>query len=247
MDNSFFVQNTGDINVGLRVAGNVYCGIYGGIFAGNQAQAYAGAAGFSGSSGGYFDHTLFVGNQAGLNGGDYNSGAVSVWSYSYADFYFCTFTNNSASYGSAVTTGMGANAYIYGSIVWNNPGANSLAAVNWDGIGSGMNVNSSDIENGEDGVYADDMSYIDYYDNISSPPFFCDPESGDFSIDELSPAVTYWGEPMGAFGFGCSGTIQASASILSIEDVPNDQGGSCLLYTSPSPRDQRGSGVPGCA
>ena len=242
MDNSFFVQNTGDINVGLRVAGNVYCGVYGGIFAGNQAQAYAGAAGFSGSSSGWFDHSLFVGNQAGLNGGDYNSGAVSVWSYSYADFYFCTFTNNSASYGSAVTTGMGANAYIYGSIVWDNPGANSLAAVNWDGIGSGMNVNSSDIENGEDGVYADDMSYIDYYDNISSPPFFCDPESGDFSIDELSPAVTYWGEPMGAFGFGCSGTIQASASILSIEDVPNDQGGRVYITFEGSVFDTDGLG-----
>jgi len=242
MDNPFFVQNTGDHNVGLRVAGNVYCGVYRGIFAGNQAQAYAGAAGYSGSSSAWFDHSLFVGNQAGLNGGDYNSGAVSVWSYSYADFYFCTFTNNSASYGSAVTTGMGANAYIYGSIVWNNPGANSLAAVNWDGIGSGMYVNTSDIENGEDGVYADDMSYIDYYDNISSPPFFCDPESGDFSIDELSPAVTYWGEPMGAFGFGCSGTIQASASILSIEDVPNDQGGRVYITFEGSLFDTDGLG-----
>ena len=242
MDNPFFVQNTGNHNVGLRVGGNVYCGVYGGIFAGNQAQAYAGAAGYSGSSSAWFDHSLFVGNQAGLNGGDYNSGAVSVWSYSYADFYFCTFTNNSASYGSAVTTGMGANAYIYGSIVWNNPGANSLAAVNWDGIGSGMYVNTSDIENGEDGVYADDMSYIDYYDNISSPPFFCDPESGDFSIDELSPAVTYWGEPMGAFGFGCSGTIQASASILSIEDVPNDQGGRVYITFEGSLFDTDGLG-----
>ena len=242
MDNPLFVQNTGNHNVGLRVGGNVYCGVYGGIFAGNQAQAYAGAAGYSGSSSAWFDHSLFVGNQAGLNGGDYNSGAVSVWSDSYADFYFCTFTNNSASYGSAVTTGMGANAYIYGSIVWNNPGANSLAAVNWDGIGGYMNVNTSDIENGEDGVYADDMSYIDYYDNISSPPFFCDPESGDFSIDELSPAVTYWGEPMGAFGFGCSGTIQASASILSIEDVPNDQGGRVYITFEGSLFDTDGLG-----
>ena len=242
MDNPFFVQNTGNHNVGLRVGGNVYCGVYGGIFAGNQAQAYAGAAGYSGSSSAWFDHSLFVGNQAGLNGGDYNSGAVSVWSYSYADFYFCTFTNNSASYGSAVTTGMGANAYIYGSIVWNNPGANSLAAVNWDDIGSNMYVSNSDIENGEDGVYADDMSYIDYYDNISSPPFFCDPESGDFSIDELSPAVTYWGEPMGAFGFGCSGTIQASASILSIEDVPNDQGGRVYITFEGSLFDTDGLG-----
>ena len=137
---------------------------------------------------------------------------------------------------------MGAYANVYGSIVWNNPGANSLAAVNWDDIGSNMYVSNSDIENGEDGVYADDMSYIDYYDNISSPPFFCDPESGDFSIDELSPAVTYWGEPMGAFGFGCSGTIQASASILSIEDVPNDQGGRVYITFEGSLFDTDGLG-----
>jgi hypothetical protein len=114
--------------------------------------------------------------------------------------------------------------------------------VNWDGEGSSMYVSNSDIENGENGVFADDLSYIDYYDNISSPPFFCDPESGDFSIDELSPAVTQWGEPMGAFGFGCSGTIQASASILSVEDVPNDQGGRVYITFEGSLFDTDGLG-----
>ena len=34
---------------------------------------------------------------------------------------------------------------------------------------------------------------------------------------------------MGALGFGCSGTIQASASIVSIEDIPSDQRKSILL------------------
>ena len=242
MDNSFFVQNTGDRNVGLRVNGNVYCGVNRGIFAGNQAQTYAGAAAFANNSSVWFDHSLFVGNQTALGGGNWNSGGVSVWSYSYADFYFCTFANNSASFGSAVTSGMGAYANVYGSIVWNNPGANSLAAVNWDGVGSSMYVSDSDIENGENGVFADSLSYIDYYDNISSPPFFCDPESGDFSIDEFSPAVTEWGEPMGAFGFGCSGTIQASASILSIEDVPNDQGGRVYITFEGSLFDTDGLG-----
>ena len=242
MDNSLFVQNTGDHNVGLRVNGNVNCGVNRGIFAGNQAQTYAGAAAFANNSSVWFDHSLFVGNQTALGGGNWNSGGVSVWSYSYADFYFCTFANNSASFGSAVTTGMGAYANVYGSIVWNNPGSNSLAAVNWDGEGSSMYVSDSDIENGENGVFADSLSYIDYYNNINSPPFFCDPESGDFSIDEFSPAVTEWGEPMGAFGFGCSGTIQASASILSIEDVPNDQGGRVYITFERSLFDTDGLG-----
>ena len=47
---------------------------------------------------------------------------------------------------------------------------------------------------------------------------------------------------MGAFGFGCSGTIQASASILSIEDVPNDQGGRVYITFEGSLFDTDGLG-----
>ena len=74
-------------------------------------------------------------------------------------------------------------------------------------------------------MYADDLSYINHDGIIDVDPLFCDPENGNFSIDVLSQAVTPWGEPMGALGYGCEGTIMASAHILSVEDVPNDQGG----------------------
>ncbi len=113
-----------------------------------------------------------------------------------------------------MTIGGGSYADVNASIVWSNPGANSLAAVHWDGAGSTLFVNESDIQGGESGGFADSLSFIDLQNTIDAQPFFCNPIDGDFSIDEMSPAVTSWGEPMGAFGFGCTGNVQASASIL---------------------------------
>ena len=79
-------------------------------------------------------------------------------------------------------------------------------------------------------MYADDLSYINHDGILDMDPFFCDEENGDLSIDVNSQAVTPWGEPMGALGSGCEGTIMASASIVSIEDVPNDQGGRVYYF-----------------
>jgi len=225
LDMNEFKQNAANNYAGLRVNGAVYAGIYKNDFAGNEAQTYAAAGGFSGESSVYVDYSLIAHNHANLNGGNANSGGFSVWSGSYASFNFCTFVGNEAAYGSALTVGGGSYADVNYSIVWNNPGENSLAAVQWDNNGSSLYVYESDIQFGENGGFADTLSYIDYYNIINAPPFFCDPQNGDFSIDEFSPAVTSWGEPMGSSGFGCSGTIQASASILSVEDIPSDQGG----------------------
>ena len=95
----------------------------------------------------------------------------------------------------------------------------------WDNNGSSLYLSESTLQGGPNGAFADTLSYVQFSNVIHSPPFYCDPSTGNFSIDEMSPAVTSWGEPMGALGFGCSGTIQASASIVSIEDIPSDQGG----------------------
>ena len=124
-----------------------------------------------------------------------------------------------------MTVGGGSSAYVDGSIVWANPGDNALAAVQWDENGSHLDVYNSVVMGGENGMYADELSYL-YHDGVlDMDPFFCDPANGNFSIDVLSGAVTPWGEPMGALGYGCEGTVMAAAHILSVEDVPNDQGG----------------------
>ena len=47
---------------------------------------------------------------------------------------------------------------------------------------------------------------------------------------------------MGALGYGCTGTIQADATILGIEDIPNDQGGRVYITFERSIFDTDGLG-----
>ena len=242
MDSVVFFQNSGDYYVGLRVRGNTYSSVFNSAFIGNQSQSYAAAGGFSQGSSGYMDRCLVVNNHANLAGGNANAGGFSVWSGSNMSFNFCTFAGNVAAYGSALSVGGGSYADVHGSIVWGNQGQNSLAAVQWDNNGSSLYLNESTIQGGENGAFADSLSYIQYSNVIHSPPFYCDPSTGDFSIDEMSPAVTSWGEPMGALGYGCTGTIQASANIVSIEDIPNDQGGRVYITFERSLFDTDGLG-----
>ena len=242
LDKIDFVHNTGDHYTGLRVNGNVFASIYQSAFIGNTAQAYAAAGGFSTGSNVYVDFSLIAFNHANLLNENFNSGGFSVWSGSYASFNQCTFVGNEAAYGSALTLGGGSHADVHTSIIWSNPGVNSLAAMQWDGMGSTLHVNESDLQGGENGVFADSLSFIHLQNIVDAPPFFCNPADGDFSIDEMSPAVTSWGEPMGAFGFGCTGNVQASASILDIQDVPDDQGGRVYITFERSIFDTDGLG-----
>ena len=242
IDRSGFIQNMGDNYTGLRINGNVNAGVYESSIVGNEAQQYAAGGGFSNGSSVYFDRTLVAQNRANLSGGNYNSGGLSVWSNSNGYFNFCTFVGNEAAYGSALTAGGGSYVDVHGSIVWNNPGENSLAAVQWDNNGSGLIINESLVQGGENGIFADELSYAESYNVVNSPPFFCNPQIGDFSIDEQSTAFTSWGEPMGALGIGCTGTIQAEASIVSVEDIPNDQGGRVYITFEKSLFDTDGLG-----
>ena len=242
LDKTEFVQNSGYHYSGLRAHGNVFASVYQSAFLGNTAQTYAAAGGFSSGSNVYVDFSLIAGNHANMSNGNFNSGGFSVWGVSYASFNHCTFVGNEAAYGSALTIGGGSHADVNASIVWSNPGANSLAAVHWDGAGSSLYVNESDIMGGESGGFADSLSFIDLQNIIDTQPFFCNPADGDFSIDEMSPAVTSWGEPMGALGFGCTGNVQASASILDIQDVPDDQGGRVYITFERSTFDTDGLG-----
>lgn len=242
IDRSGFIQNNGDNYSGLRINGSVNATVYESSIVGNEAQKYAAGGGFSNGSSVYFERTLIAQNRANLADGNYNSGGFSVWNNSYGYFNFCTFVGNEAAYGSALTAGGGSYTDIHGSIVWNNPGENSLAAVQWDNNGSSLYVNESDVQGGENGTFADEQSYVDSYNVIDTPPFFCNPAIGDFSIDENSSAFTSWGEPMGALGIGCTGTIQAEASIVSVDDVPDDQGGRVYITFEKSLFDTDGLG-----
>ena len=99
---------------------------------------------------------------------------MAVWNGSWQFLYQCTFVGNSSEYGSALTVGSGSGANVDASIIWNNPGDNALAAVQWDDSGSSLDIYNSVVQGGESGMYADDLSYI-YHDGIlDMDPFFCD-------------------------------------------------------------------------
>ena len=191
-------NNSANAFGGIRLKGNIQVNVDQSYFIGNLAQAYAAAGGIDEGAYGEFNYCTIVNNEANLNGGTGTSGGFSIWSGSWGRFYQCTLVGNSAEYGSALTVGGGSYGSVDASIVWNNPGDNSLAAVQWDDNGSYMDVYNSVVQDGESGMYADDLSTI-YPDGvIDMDPLFCDPENGDFSIDVNSQAVLPEGGPMGA-------------------------------------------------
>ena len=125
-------------------------------------------------------HCVVAGNQANLGGGTANSGGLSVWDGSYGNFTNCTFTENSAEYGSALTVGGGSYTQPRVIDCLEQSGDNALAAVQWNDNGSNLDVYNSVVQNGEDGIYADDLSIV-YQDGVLNiDPLFCDPENGFF-------------------------------------------------------------------
>ena len=235
-------NNSANAFGGIRLKGNIQVNVDQSYFIGNLAQAYAAAGGIDEGAYGEFNYCTVANNEANLNNGTNNSGGFSVWRGSYGNFYHCTFVGNSSQYGTALTVGGGSYASLDASIVWNNPGDNALASVQWDENGSQLDVFHSVVQGGENGMYSDDLSNI-YQDGvIDIDPLFCDPENGDFSIDMNSGAITPWGDPMGALGFGCEGNVMASANILSVVDVPDDQGGRVYITFEKSLFDTDGLG-----
>ena len=87
-----------------------------------------------------------------------------------------------------------------------------------------MHVKNSIIENGFSWYNSEPIWNITYtlfngfaYDedesNIYGDPFFCDPENGDYSLAENSPAVGAGedGVNMGALGVGCDAILTLNA------------------------------------
>ena len=115
----------------------------------------------------------------------------------------CT-NNSSPSLENVTITGnsAGFNSYNGGGIYTNNSSVLTLVnCILWDNspgeidlFDASVFVSYSDIAGGWEGE-----------GNISVDPFFCEPDSGDFTLAENSPCVGTGedGENMGAFGVGC--------------------------------------------
>ena len=219
IENTRIIRNDGDYYAGLRIYGlNTQFEVNNCIFRGNNAVQYVGAAGFSGSCVGSVNHSLFAFNHASTAGGNFKSGGASVWSGADVDFDHCTFANNTAAYGTALTVGA-ASAAVTNSIIWGNPTSNHVALDVWAGTGGTLDISYTDLLGGSQAIQLEDTELCSFSwgsGNLNEAPLFCLPDSGNFTLAENSPCVEAAEDrsDLGAFGIGCDPIILSTAGEL---------------------------------
>ena len=219
IENTRFIRNNGNHYTGLRIYGlNTQFEVNNCIFRGNNAVQYAAGSGFSGSCTGSVNHSLFAFNHAATAGGNFNSGGTTVWSGADVDFDHCTFANNTAAYGTALTVGA-ATAAVTNSIIWGDSTSNHVALNEWDGTGGTLDISYTDIIGGSQAVQLEDQQTCILSwgaGNLTQDPLFCLPDSGIFSLAENSPCVATAdnGSNLGMFGIGCDAIILSTIDEL---------------------------------
>ncbi|MDC0480215.1 GPI anchored serine-threonine rich family protein [Candidatus Marinimicrobia bacterium] len=159
---------------------------------------------WSGSSNTIYSETLsnvlISGNQAnGVGPSAGQGGGLLIEGGAEPIFSNVTITENSAGYrGGGICIGLDQNDYsiaeLVNSVIWNNT---PESIFNYH---SSSFSNFSDIEG-----LSDIVTHWSGEGNIDADPLFCDPENGDFSLNENSPCVGTGldGANMGAFDVGC--------------------------------------------
>ncbi|GJM43804.1 MAG: hypothetical protein DHS20C21_06460 [Gemmatimonadota bacterium] len=169
------------------------------LFNGNSrpGSGQHGGAVFVGESNGTIEFCTFVDNSApGATGG-----AIYVRDSSGISIANNTIVDCHALVGGAVLLGS-VGATVHNNVVSDCTGT-ALAAFNSTIVGSGCNL-----------LWNNDVDYFAGWDatagDVQADPLFCDPEQGDYTIGQLSPAAELNAGPCGAMGaheIGC-GTIQ---------------------------------------
>jgi len=219
IENTRFIRNNGNHYTGLRIYGlNTQFEVNNCIFRGNNAVQYAAGSGFSGSCTGSVNHSLYAFNHAATAGGNFNSGGTTVWSGADVDFDHCTFANNTAAYGTALTIGA-ANVVMTNSIIWGDSTSNHVALDEWDGIGGTLVISYTDMVGGSQAVQLEDQQTCILSwgaGNLTQNPMFCLPDSGIFTLAENSPCVAAAdnGSNLGMFGIGCDSIILSTIDEL---------------------------------
>jgi hypothetical protein len=219
IENTRFIRNNGNHYTGLRIYGlNTQFEVNNCIFRGNNAVQFAAGSGFSGSCTGSVNHSLYAFNHAATAGGNFNSGGTTVWSGADVDFDHCTFANNTAAYGTALTVGA-ASSSVTNSIIWGDSTSNHVALDEWDGIGGTLVISYTDMVGGSQAVQLEDqqtciLSWLP--GNLTQDPMFCLPDSGIFTLAENSPCVAAAdnGSNLGMFGIGCDAIILSTIDEL---------------------------------
>ncbi len=158
-------------------------------FISNEVETYVGAVSLSYSCQGSFIGCLFQSNNASIGGGNYNSGAASVWSEASADFINCTFVNNTAAYGSALTIGGGGIANSINCIYWGKSNS-QIALDTYNDMGVTLTVDYCKVQDGTNSIDVSSLSTLNYsYSNIDQEPQFINSGIYPYQINDNSPCI----------------------------------------------------------
>jgi hypothetical protein len=189
IDSCDFIENSADNYTGLNIYRSSF-NLSNSIFKGNTAIQYAAGGGFSRSVGTVWN-CLFASNVASTGGGGWNSGGLSVWSWSNVDFMNCTFADNSASYGAGLTVGRGSDVTTTNCIYWGNSD-DQIALDTYNNVGATLTINYCDVQGGEDSVNViDSLSTLNWgSSNADNDPLFVNSGNGDYHLQNSSPCIS---------------------------------------------------------
>jgi hypothetical protein len=186
-----FTDNEGSANTAMQIRGeNVFFNIMGCYFTDNLATDYTAGASFTNGCLGKVVNSIFCSNIANLSGGNWNSGAATVWGMgSEVEFTNCTFTGNSAAYGDAICVGPGSEAFLLNNIIWDN-GNQPIALLGHDTTGSDGYLDYNDLQYGMDSILVDPQAELYWGDhNMSGDPLFESSGEDPWSITSGSPCI----------------------------------------------------------
>lgn len=189
IENCIFRGNTSMSNTALRITGfGLEFEIINCLFQSNEAELFSAGVGLTSGCTGRLKNCLFESNIANTGGEEWNSGALSIWNQVEVDLINCTFVNNSAFYGSALTL-FASEVLMLNSIVWNNEN-NQITLLGGEEIGSSILIAHSDVQNGESGIEVDEFSELVWETgNIDEDPIFMESGEHPFTLDMGSPCI----------------------------------------------------------
>jgi hypothetical protein len=160
---------------------------------------------------------LVIGNEAAYGAG------IELWSYSKPLLNSVTVVGNTGSYGSGLLLSGGCHSTVINSILWDNSPHEIQIGVSENQPDS-VSISYSDISGGQDSILTNDNGEIIWgLGNIYDDPFFCDPDSGDYTLADNSPCIGTGenGANMGVFGVGC-GPYNFSPTEFSLTEPSNN-------------------------
>ncbi len=190
IDSCSFLGNTADSRTALFVMSeDITLNISNSIFKYNTATKFAAGISISGFTQGKVTNCLFANNDAAKDGGNYNSGGASVWSEASVDFINCTFADNTADYGSALTVGGGGIAKTINCVFWGNS-KGQIALDTYNDLGGIITIDNSIVQYGTDSIQISSLSTLNWGEgNMDQDPVFIGSGNHPYQINDYSPCI----------------------------------------------------------